>query len=314
MHPAPSIILFTTISGLGYGLLIVYCALVLAGVIPQDSWLGGTTVFIGAALAGLGLSFSVLHLKHPERAWRALSQWRSSWLSREGVAALMAYIPIGLLLLGSIGWLDFGPLASSIFNILIVLGAFSVLRCTGMIYASLKPIRQWHHPMVSPLYMLFALQTGALAMLLIASFFEVLSLEMMAFALLATIIAWSGKALYWRSIDQVAGVSTGSTATGLAGDVQLFEAPHTEKNYLLSEMGYSVARKHVRKLRRIALLLGALIPALLIASLVVTGWDIALVIVSFAMATAFAGVLIERWLFFAEATHTQMLYYGTKSV
>jgi hypothetical protein len=54
---------------------------------------------MGGLLVSLGLLSSTFHLGHPERAWRAFSQWRSSWLSREGVAAVATYLPAGLLFL-----------------------------------------------------------------------------------------------------------------------------------------------------------------------------------------------------------------------
>src|SRR5690606_19276449 len=99
-------------------------------------------------------------LTHPERAWRAVSQWRTSWLSREGVMALATYIPAGLFAIGWVFlertggfWAAAGGLAA--------IGAVLTVICTGMIYASLKPIRQWRHPLVLPLYLGFALATGA---------------------------------------------------------------------------------------------------------------------------------------------------------
>ena len=88
VHPAPSVILFTTASGAGYGLLAWLGAAGAFGGLPADRWFGGVAMVIGLGLVSAGLLASTFHLGHPERAWRALSQWRSSWLSREGVAAM----------------------------------------------------------------------------------------------------------------------------------------------------------------------------------------------------------------------------------
>src|SRR3990172_1833150 len=93
MHPAYSVIVFTTAPGMGYGLLALL-GLVGAAHGPVSSWwFGATCLAFALALIGVGLLSSTAHLGHPERAWRALSQWRSSWLSREGVAAIVTFLP-----------------------------------------------------------------------------------------------------------------------------------------------------------------------------------------------------------------------------
>src|SRR5687768_1121141 len=90
MHPAFSMIIFTTLSGLGYGLAIVL------GFGFLDPALVTTKLAYLASLAliGTGLIASLFHLGNPQRAWRALSQWRSSWLSREGVMAIATFVPL----------------------------------------------------------------------------------------------------------------------------------------------------------------------------------------------------------------------------
>ena len=121
---------------------------------------------------------------------------------------------------------------------------------------------------------------------------------------------------YWRHIDATAGASTTATATGLGGPstpVRLLDAPHTEENYLMREMGFRVARKHAAKLRRIALAAGFAAPlALLLLAGLLGGWPGAIASL-LAVPAVGLGLLIERWLFFAEARHTVMLYYGAQS-
>ena len=85
MHPAYSVILFTTASGAGYGLLLWLAAAAALNLVPRDPMLGFFGLGLAIALVTIGLLSSTLHLGRPGRAWRALSQWRSSWLSREGV-------------------------------------------------------------------------------------------------------------------------------------------------------------------------------------------------------------------------------------
>ena len=93
MHPQFSVIVFTTLSGAGYGML---CWLGLYGAmdrLPADRQFAIVAMIVALGTIAAGLVASLFHLGHPERAWRALSQWRTSWLSREGVAALITFIP-----------------------------------------------------------------------------------------------------------------------------------------------------------------------------------------------------------------------------
>src|SRR5919206_4591181 len=100
MRPSFAIIVFTTISGAGYG-LVALCGLAAAvGALPNERSFAWATTMLALGLIVAGLLSSTLHLGHPERAWRALSQWRSSWLSREGVAALATFVPAGLYAFG----------------------------------------------------------------------------------------------------------------------------------------------------------------------------------------------------------------------
>src|ERR1044072_5561878 len=105
MHPALSVILFTSASGGGYFMLALLGLFGWGGAISPDS-LSGLLAFIWSlGMIAAGLLSSTLHLGHPERAWRAFSQWRTSWLSREGVASVLTYAPA--LLLG-FGWIVLG--------------------------------------------------------------------------------------------------------------------------------------------------------------------------------------------------------------
>jgi DMSO reductase anchor subunit len=134
-------------------------------------------------------------------------------------------------------------------------------------------------------------------------------------AIIGLCLAALGKAAYWRFIDRSRSVATPESATGLGsiGKVRLFAAPHTEENYLLKEMGFKVARKHALKLRLIALGVGFTAPAVLVfLATLVTGWAAVLLLALATIGNA-VGTLTERWLFFAEARHTVMLYYGSET-
>src|SRR3712207_106543 len=153
MHPALSVIVFTTSSGMGYGLLTLLGLGGAFGLLPAAPGFGIAAFALALGLVTVGLLSSLLHLGRPERAIRAFSQWRSSWLSREGVAAVATYIPA--LLLGA-AMLSGPSLLATPLGLLTALGAGATVYCTGMIYASLKPVRQWRHPLVVPGYLLLA--------------------------------------------------------------------------------------------------------------------------------------------------------------
>ena len=311
MHPAFSVIFFTTASGAGYGLLALLGVLAPLGLLPIERWFGAAAFALALALVTAGLLASMLHLGHPERAWRAISQVRSSWLSREGAAALLAYPPAALF---ASGWVLFAS-ADGIFALAgyasAILAVVTVW-CTGMIYASLKPIRQWNNGLVVPVYFTLALMTGALWLTALAALFGLGARPLLALAAAAIVLAAAVKWIYWRTIDAGRADSTPETATGLfgGGRVRLLDPPHTEENYLQKEMGFRIARKHGAKLRRVALIVGFAAPLALTLAALAVGGTLAAILALLAALAAMLGVLVERWLFFAEATHTVTLYYG----
>jgi len=95
--------------------------------------------------------------------------------------------------------------------------------------------------------------------------------------------------------------------------VRMLDPPHTQDNYLLTEMAYGVARKHSDKLRRLAVILGLLLPIALLPVAAMTGGAAAFALALLTAVSGSAGIVIERWLFFAEAQHTVTLYYGAQA-
>jgi len=308
MNPALSVILFTTLSGAGYGLLALLGVMAVAGDVPSDGGFGLTALGFSFLLVTIGLLSSTFHLKHPERAWRALTQWRSSWLSREGILSILTYAPFLIFAYGWImledvgGWYAFAALLTS------AMAALTVAS-TAMIYASLRSIQNWHHPLVLPVYLAFAFQLGALWLAALLSLHGEDHFGLLGHALIATCGVWGLKSYYWKDIDGSTPGSTLETATGLQGNIKPFDPPHTEDNFLLTEMGYQVARKHAQKLRRIAVVLGLAAPLFFLAcAWLLTGPAETGCLFLGALA-ATAGALTERWLFFAEAKHSVTIYY-----
>jgi sulfite dehydrogenase (quinone) subunit SoeC len=313
MHPALSVIVFTTATGAGYGLLAWLGVFAAGGMLPTNRWFALITLAIAFALITGGLLTSALHLGRPERAWRAFSQWRSSWLSREGIASLVTYVPAGLF---AAGWvlLERYDGAVAIAGLVAAACAIATVGTTGMIYASLKPVAQWHTPYTMPGYVIFALMSGAVLLnaLLYLSRDESHAVSWVAFGLIA--IAWFWKNLTWHFNGTLVPSTTLNTATGLAGgDVRSIEWPHSEENYLLKEMGYRIARKHAEKLRMFVHVLAFGVPlATTEIAILSDGW-VAVTAAVLAVLTMIPGLLVERWLFFAEAKHTVTLYYGRQA-
>ena len=156
MHPAKSVIFFTTISGAGFGLIALLSLTAGMGHISWGkSW---ELAAVGLALAVSGLISSTFHLGNPQRAWRAVSQWQSSWLSREGVLAVTTCGLFGLwVVAGMVGYVLPDMLGYVVAG-LCVLTVFA----TAMIYAQLRPVPRWHTWLTPASYLGFSLSSGML--------------------------------------------------------------------------------------------------------------------------------------------------------
>jgi len=310
MHPALSVIFFTTASGAGYGMLTLLGLSATSGLLAPNRWLGVTALGFALALITAGLLSSTAHLGRPERAWRAFSQWRSSWLSREGVMSLVTY-PVTLLF--AFGWIiqnrtdGFVPAAGAVAAICALMTVFT----TGMIYASLKPIPEWHNRFTTAGYLIFSVMTGAVLLNMVLRLFGEDARPATMCAAIAIVAGWLWKILTWRHNDALTSPVTLNSATGLKdGTVRSIEWPHTQENYVLKEMGYRVARKHASKLRLFVHALAFGLPLAAIVVALVSGGAVALAASIVAVLLQAAGMLAERWLFFAEARHVVSLYYG----
>jgi len=290
MHPAPSVIFFTVFSGIGFGLL-TFLGL---GFPAVTGWSAFAFFVIAYLCAVGGLISSTFHLGHPERAMKAFRQWRSSWLSREGVCAVVALVVMGLY---GAGLVFFGQR----WGLLGLIGAiFSLLTVftTSMIYTRLKTIPRWNSPATPAMFLSYSLAGGAL----LAGQVE-LAIALLLIAGVIQVVLWM------RGDGALAGSGTNlATATGLGtnGSVRAFEPPHTGTNYLLKEFAYVVGRKHSTKLRVISLVMMVGLPVLLLMPQF-SHWLALLAVLSHV-----AGALASRWLFFAEAEHVVGLYYGKR--
>ncbi|MCF7701411.1 dimethyl sulfoxide reductase anchor subunit family protein [Loktanella sp. M215] len=289
MHPAPSVITFTTLSGLGFGLLF-WLGLGLPG---PTGWVAAAFFGLAFVLAVVGLLASTFHLGHPERAHLALTQWRTSWLSREGIAAIAT-----LLLGGIFALLRVIEIAAAPLGWLVSLGCLATVFTTAMIYTQMKTVPRWRHWTTPAVFLGLSLAGGALlanqghAALILLAMTAVLQL------------------VAWITGDRRLAVSgtTLATATGLGGigSVRSFMPPHTGSNYLLREFVHVVGRRHALQLRVIGLILACGVPIPLLAA------GLTHITALIAVVAHLLGVLCLRWLFFAQAEHVVGLYYGKR--
>ncbi len=318
MHPAVSVIFFTVASGAGYGVLAFTGILAAAGRMPSYPLYAVINLGIGLTLVTAGLLSSTAHLGHPERAWRAITQWRSSWLSREGVFALLTYAPALVL-----AWLwiveqrNDGAIWIATGLTLTLLSVVTVLS-TAMIYRSLKPIPAWHNGWTMPVYLALGLASGAVVLSAALAALGRPLMELQIAALVLTAVGLVLKLGYWQALDRGFGGPNRGDATGLGGlgTVHPFENPHSADNYLMKEMGYRIARKHAAKLRVYAIVLGFALPlaGLLAGALFIENSWVPVISNSIAGVVMLVGLLVERWLFFAEARHVVTQYYRDPEV
>jgi DMSO reductase anchor subunit len=283
VNPAPSVIIFSVLSGAGFGLMACLC------LWPAAPGLGGFLHWtLGYGLALAGLVSSTFHLGRPERALRAFTQWRTSWLSREAWVAVAACLACAPVALGQIFGLALPGWPGALLCALVVL-------CTAMIYAQIRAVPRWHSGWTVALFLAFAATGGLIAA----------PHALAPWAALATGVVLIAAFRHGDGAFARAGQSMG-TATGLPGHVSVFEQPHTAPNYVMREMIFTVGRRHARRLRVIAVLCAALAPAaVLLASPSAAA-------VALAFALHLTGAFAARWLFFAEAEHVVGLFYGAR--
>lgn len=288
MHAAPSVILFTVLSGAGFGYLFF-----LGLGDPGTGWAAFWRFLLAYGLAVGGLAASSFHLGNPQRALRAFTQWRTSWLSREAVLSVAALVVMGIYAAAAV-FLGLRPaLIGAAGAVLSLVTVFA----TSMIYAQLATVPRWNSPLTPVHFILSALAGGA-----------ILSGQGRLAALVLLVLGVS-QIVVWLNGDgrfRAAGHDIG-TATGLGGlgHVRLFESPHTGGNYLLNEFVHQIGRRHAVKLRFIALPCLSVLPALLLLA-----WPGSIIAAAIAFVIHMGGNLVSRWLFFAEAEHVVRLYYG----
>lgn len=325
MHPAFSVIFLTTLIGVGQGMfLALYTGQVYTFFHLLPSQAGGSFYAGGSAIALLflvgGLIASFFHLGHPERAWRTAAQWRTSWLSRE-VIVLPAFLGV-LFLYGAAHWLgwnlpliSFGELtldATMVLGILGTLLCFALFICTAMIYACLKFLQEWHSPLTVANYILLG---GASGFTLATAFSVYAAPDLVGFygkwAMVITVLALLTRAASLVRNSRLKPKSTLQTAIGVRhGQIVQKSQGFMGGSFNTREFFHGKGAGLLRSVNWVFLALVFVLPLLLLAGGLSSSAGIML---AGAFVTQYAGLLAERWFFFAQANHPQNLYYQAVS-
>lgn len=302
MHPAWSVILLTTLLGAGQGLLLALYAADLAravqGAPPLPSQFVTAAVVAALVFAGTGLIASFFHLGRPERAWRAAAMWRTSWLSREVIA-----LPLFMALVAAYGVLHVAGMR----EVALVSGLFAALACvvlfvcTGMIYASLRFLQEWHHPLTVVNFIILGAASGLSFAAALAVRFDPGGAGAYGYAALAaTALGWITRGASLARNKRLSARSTVQSAIGVRHPQIVQKAQGSMGgSFNTREFFHGKTPELLRAIRRGFPLAAFLMPIALLA----LGWYAAAFVVQF------AGLLAERWYFFAEARHPQNLYY-----
>ena len=307
MKPAFSVIVFTTVAGAAQGLVVTLALAVLAGVQLAPGF-SSIVLIIAEALLLIALAASFAHLGRPERAWRSVLMWRTSWLSRE-VIVLPAFIGVIAL-----WWL---ALRSGIDSPLLPLAAIALAAllwiCTAMIYACLRFIQEWAQPLTIVNFTLIGLSSGlVLAAALAALLGEQALLRVAApAALVITAIALVTRMLSLRRNAALKPRSTLQSATGIqAPKLAQKSMGMSAGSFNTREFFHGASRAALKRVKLGFILLAFVLPALLLLWALSAGSTLGFVL---ALVVQVPGLIAERWFFFAQARHPQNLYYQVVS-
>lgn len=315
MNPAFSVVLFTTLAGTAQGLLLALFALDWAA---KSRWLSAlpshNTFVVGAGLAAglatLGLIASFTHLGRPERAWRAASQWRTSWLSRE-VIVLPGFIGLCLAYgyshhVGSPMSVWLGALAAG--------AALLLFLCTGMIYVSIRFLREWATPLTPINFTLLGCASGFTLASAMATALEPLVLQFWATgAFLCTLLALIVRLSLWQRMRTLAPKSNLQTAIGIKHPkIKQTSQGFMGGSFNTKEFFHGRTPALLSALKRFCLVTAFGLP-LGVLWLLVMQIQVALALLLAVLLLQWLGQLAERWLFFAQAQHPQNLYYQKMS-
>lgn len=308
MRPAWSILLFTTLSGTAQGLLLALA--VASWLMPLDTGFSLMAIALAEVLLVCGLLASFFHLGHKARAWRAAAMWRTSWMSREVIVMplLMGLVALWWLALA----LGAGPAVLQPLMVLVVVGTLALWLCTAMIYACLRFLQEWAHPLTVLNFALLGMSSGSVLLCALASAMAQTTLLawLQPWVLASTLLAWFMRRQSLRRNARLSPLSTLQSATGIH-QPQLVQKSMgmSAGSFNTREFFHAATARTMRHMPWVFQLLTFALPLLLLALVGVQSvwvWQVAVLL-------QFVGLLAERWVFFAQARHPQNLYYQTVS-
>jgi DMSO reductase anchor subunit len=308
MHPAFSVIFLTTLIGVAQGLFLAVFAIDMVSYLGLSELPMPSFVIAGCALsvlfAALGLLASFWHLGRPERAWRAATMWRTSWLSREVIV-----LPAFLASVAAYGFTySIGSVWSIPLGVVALVVCIALFVCTGMIYACLRFLQEWASPLTLVNYFLLGCASGFSLATLLASLLEPGYTEVLAtWAIGFTTVALVVRAAMLARNARLRPKSTVQSAIGVKHPkVQQKSQGAMGGSFNTREFSHGRTRGFLRSVKWAFLLLAFPLPALLLWLGASSG---AAAVLALAFAVQYVGLLAERWFFFAQANHPQNLYY-----
>ena len=306
MRPAFSVLLLTTLVGCAQGLAVVVALPALLGVADAASWLRFSELslwtILGLGLVGLGASFA--HLGRPERAWRAAAMWRTSWLSRE-VIALPAFL--GAAALGELALHALGDWPAALAALLIVC-ALVLWGCTAMIYAGVRLLREWATPLTVVNFIAMGLASGALLAACLAQW--ILAPDAARYgraAAVLLVLALIGRLAALLRLRRLTPAGSMQTAIGISHPtIRQTSKGFTARAFNTHEFFHGRSAAWVAGVRWSFVLLGFVLPLLLVLGTPQAWWGVSWPL---ALVSHLAGMLAERWDFFAQVRHPQNRYY-----
>ncbi len=310
MNPAFSVIFFTTLAGIAQGVIIALAVGTLAGAALSAPLVStGLTVSLVLLVIALGASF--LHLGRPERAWRAVLMWRTSWLSRE-VIVLPAFIALVAVWLWAHLGGNSGVLAGAVLPVAAIILCLVLWYCTAMIYACIRFIQEWAHPLTLVNYTLIGLSSGLVLFTALASLTgtDALVRPAAAWALGVTVLAAALRVASILRNTRLKLKSNLQSATGIRNQKVVQKSMGmTGGSFNTREFMHGRTLAFLARIKYFAIGAGFILPALLLLpTLAGSGLGSGALLVA-AVAVQYAGLLAERWYFFAQARHPQNLYY-----
>jgi len=311
MNPAFSVILFTMIAGAAQGLVVALAFAVLGGIGVGTAFVGGV-LMVAVAMLVVALGASFLHLGRPERAWRAAAMWRTSWLSRE-VIVLPAFIGVVALWWFALRTSQAEGLTRVLLPLAAIALAILLWYCTAMIYACLRFIEEWAHPLTLWNFVLIGLSSGLLLACALGTVGggEALVRAAGPAALAATLLAGAGRTLSLRRNAAIRHRSTLQSATGIDAPVLAQKSMGMSAgSFNTREFFHRASLSGLKRIRLALVVLAYVLPTLLaawaLATLAAWPWLVAVLVQA-------PGLVADRWYFFAQARHPQNLYYQVVS-